>query len=715
MNSNAIPRRKQPTAACRGQRGISMVLVLTIASAVMLGCLALLGAGFAIVNKIHLTNVGNLAALGAVSGMMAEQDPNNKVQAAELGAARVLQENKLIGTETSIDQISADGSDWGQLTFGQYFPKNPGSSGPCGSDDDDYPCFLEIPRDQLASAFAVEVELDSSGVNPQEMPFGGTFGSGVFGVSSETVAAVVPRCIVTVLDMSLSTTGANYRADSLPEGGASNPCCNVDPDKPCHHPDNSCTYDDSTEYTKNRGMFVFDADKVEKDDGTLILEDDCSGVNGPDYEFSSLVSPDTMIWCLLAGDTRPSTQPVPFDETLHYRSDYRKVTFSSGEAVYVDQYTNRAEDFYGPQPWYDVLSGVNAMLREVRNQATSGDQVRFIAFDADLMYNSPQFSSDFDRYIQLTNPDNRGTVDQSGSTTPEIHPNFLDEDYGWYPRGTETSYTNLELALRGAVRYLTDPTKGCPAHALKIGVLATDGLTNCRQMMGGLPSQRCGGDYEDFLESRYNLLQSPVFVESDMNEIQWVVLHFGQSYVDPHIINKPDPEWTSDMGHPGQYLIPQRASEVGFVTYKHPQPAGDPDANFSLTLSGYTNRNGSFVNVLDDDYLSRDAFDYMGRTDTHGTHRYFHGASGFLYDLSRRGVYCPLTSAGHPDFYYSTPDEDGRQRLRDDVRGGVTVERRSLYLESIQMQAAQCMRKLVKDIPYTLYPEPVKYVRVGDL
>lgn len=675
------------------QAGFYFVLSGILIAMVMLALVALVGTGLLTSNRTHLNNVANLAALAAVAEFndTTSLDWATKATAALQKANDVIAANSVKGPgDGTLGALSLnDPTDPnGFLQFGQWYDANEaGSPASCNNKA----CFKKISSGTTShTTNAVWIQLKTP--HPLFAPFGGILGASTYSITVNSMASVRPRCLMLGLDMSTSIVGEHHLGNLLPDKGAA-----------------------PTDPLRGKSLFAYPVEPLEwrsvRDpqlahdnlklspsefppsqeycDRYILAEKDAYDPSINDgYTAPATNRAEVLLWCLLAGDHRPLGSDVTSSPRRHYRSDYRRIPLTdaagNAEDYLVNTYVDPTAGYYGPQPWYDLMSAANAGLRQIQSQSTAVDHAGLLTFDREVRTPKIDLTKNLDLLIQLTNPRNRGTVSDGGTMeTYRVTPNFV--DFGLFPRLDTGGGTNLYSAAKAIIDDLSD-TNLCPAEAQKIGVLATDGLLNCT----GEGATDCSEDHPRFQEAR-NIFtgtsgsSSAPSISKLSREagISWVILHFGKDLVMPHFkVKKED----------GLIVNPMYAAEKGITAT-------------SMVDASETNVESEYDARFDGDNP-------------------FLGTGGFLYELAERGIYCPLIPpppsgaiCGSCTNCYDTegvlnsscfPSEGGIASYQEfDASGIVTSDGPVPYREmSVQEQAARCTTDLIKSVPYLLRPMP---------
>lgn len=762
--------------------GVYFVLSAVFIVAVILILLAMVGFSLYTYDRIKHQNVSNLAALAALGGYMNDNTltPGQRRQKAIDRANQVMQRdlNDYLGKEDKDAKhpgISMGGGEGGELTLGHWDHQNPKCQ---GVPDTPGMCFTAGGSADDINAMHLEANTPPS--NAILTPFGKFMGMGGLDIETEAYAGVRPRCLMFGLDVSPSIAGANFRmldvrlpyeADTLigqsddnmvcyrgRASGKFTGVCSVRRAYPVFLHSRLAYPKYPDDLWNLRFLSKEKIDKLELDpdgDGraNYNLDTNGDGVNDdfdiddddePDYPRLSNGLPDCnngrylrddkdypyaaphddqFVWCAHLKEKRPheEVRTVGGDYSLvHYRSDYEPDWGPDG-LVWVNRYANPDPEanYFGPEPWYSVMSAMNGALRVMKDHSTNADFAGLVAFSGRVRDIVP-LSQNYDPLIMATNPNNRGLNDAGGNEFhPVIEPNFIKR--GWYPilstkdDPSMTSFTNLNAAVVAITNELSKEGV-CPRNALRIGVLATDGLMNCTNPDGGVS---CGDKYDHF-KAAHDEFRNIIQTQTSGADIKWIVLHTGYQYLDLHIINKISPEWTvwQDLGggydtQPTKFLTFEKAGQLGGA-------------------SGYTA--GGAYNVVEFDHAPRQSKESTGRNifDNIWTSKErFNGANGYLFELARGGTYCPLTDTWNLNFapaqssnmdgtpaevcpadglietYYKPQDEEGLSycKLRDDLRTPNSKEDKPIYHMPQQDQAARCLLKWLAKLPYMLLPE----------
>lgn len=506
----------------RSESGLYIILVAVMLFMLMGLIVLVIGLGAIGTNKTRLQNAANSAALSALEAYI-NADPllvsyGQRADAALLRTNKMLGVNKMPGTAADLGnlELAPTLGDGGTLELGMWYAKNPDPGNPpCP----DFPCFvpnhdygLSPPPDINAARVFVRNQSN----NPLIINLAGIIGRSNFFLSSNSTAALAPRCIAYVMDISGSS-----KYETHPHGAqvTLNPCnfpgdppsCSLNNCDPQCNP-NDCPqcidwqrdpakYFPDSLFPANVGLVAFRANTVQGID--------CSdpGIYGSSSEISN--------WCNYERDPRGGfVPPFPF---RHNRNDYGTAESSPHGPVFFDKLWIQ-NVYEGPQPLVRNFLGFNAGLRFVEATQSPGDLSVVMAFTDDIRDRFPdpqqgqgELTPDLGFLIQLTNVENRGITDAFHvpiSGKPEIHPNFIDR--GWFPAPWVSggSHTNIVKALYVAASALHSE---CLPTSRKAIILASDGVSTCSVTNDSNPLPVCEKNWGRYLIAENQLLNTDIY------------------------------------------------------------------------------------------------------------------------------------------------------------------------------------------------------------
>ncbi len=531
--------RHSQRIAMKQESGLYIVLVAVMLFMLIGLVVLVIGLGAIGTNKTRLQNAANAAALAALEGYL-NADPSYTSYDAKAGAAvaranKLMTVNRMTGTSRDLGELvhgnptsgSVNGPA-GHINFGMWFakpvdPLNPNNH--CGGV---YPCFEDYNGTLIRDVNAARVSVNNQSDNPLVIGLAGLLGQQNFFLSSVATAALSPRCVAYLMDVSGSSQyetapGAdgvfNMCNPTLPSGqfpgaGCGHPSCNAS----CMPLD--CDHCYPSPPNPPGDPIIYYPDTLPANVGYGFLRgDNVAGLNCA--SISSFTSPEARFWCNYERDLRggaPTTAGF-----RHNRNDYRlmgtKMGNPSGPLMSVQVDTLYVDGLYnGPQPLTRNFLAFNAGLRLVNSASSPGDLSVVMAFTRDIRDRYPdpvedgkELTKDLGFLIQLTNVNNRGLRDWQGVVVPgmgEVHPNFIDR--GWFPLpsipgGDET---NLVLALNTAAEALHST---CLPTSRKAIVMATDGVSTCSVTNTDPLQPDCANSYAKYLQAEGQLLTDDLY------------------------------------------------------------------------------------------------------------------------------------------------------------------------------------------------------------
>jgi hypothetical protein len=505
------------TTRKNNEHGIYLVVGTALIVLLLLLAALVIGLGFLSTSAARMQRVSNLVALAALENFSQNTELYQDRASSALDRANTLfAANPLPGFDTTFGGIgfAGDSATGGDLELGQWLIEDDGTTNPDPCSDS-YPCFSPNPHPSGApaesTANAVRVRIQNSNSNPLRFPLEKLFAGTSEQVEAEAIATIIQRCVVFVVDTSLSTYFSSHYV-SPPDDGRiirygdfATQWTNIAPEfcggltadisddvKVCSVP-KWPGYDDSIPPPLPTSRLIHSELSVPFLRGS-VRDADCDQDHLPmEYWW----------WCNLT-ETRDPDTGTPPDLKRRYQSDYipRTVWYADGTSaeILVDSFI---DDTYGqihhPRPFGDFFLGFNAGLRKLNQQRSASDRSALLGMKGNIGGRYPIPASNGGReltdnigiLIQITNLDNRGTITwrPDASSDPanaheEVRPNFL--DYGIYslindPFNAAAASkwevnTNLVLALNTAASILTNE---CSASSQKIIVLASDGISTC--------------------------------------------------------------------------------------------------------------------------------------------------------------------------------------------------------------------------------------------
>lgn len=480
-----------------------------------------IGLGAIGTNKTRLQNAANSAALAALEGYV-NADPSlltfsDKANAAILRANAILSKNSMPGAGRDLGELGLfpAGGAGGLVEFGMWFTKAPDPLNPTNHCSGDYPCFETYNPPNVADVNSARVLVHNQADNPLIVSIAGIIGRSNFFLSANSTAALAPRCVAYLMDVSGSAQyethpGANSVVNRC------NPAVGGCGDAMC---DATCRPFLCDQCYPNGDPFKFyppDPENV----GLGFLRQSEVQPGGTDINCSNIGvfgSSDAHAWCNYFRDPRPGAPVLPF---RHNRHDYDVETAKIDgvlQPILVDKLFVPGV-YEGPQPLTRNFLAFNTGLRYVESTSSPGDLSVVMAFTSNIRDRYPdpaiagqgELTKDMGFLIQLTNLENRGMKKWDGDTAglaPEIHPNFIDR--GWFPVPVlDGDATNLVKALHVAANALHSE---CLPTSRKAIVLATDGVSTCSVTNDPNPQPVCATSYANYLTAENQLLNTDIY------------------------------------------------------------------------------------------------------------------------------------------------------------------------------------------------------------
>ncbi|RIL12639.1 MAG: hypothetical protein DCC75_00010 [Proteobacteria bacterium] len=353
---------------------------------------------------------------------------------------------------------------------------------PCNGD---YPCWIPNPYPSGGAALtanSVKIEAQNRTSDLISAPFSGIFGGSGIQLGAEATATLVDRCFAMVLDTSLSLGELSHRTRG------------ARPNNPAIPPNTL-----SVPSGPPASLFAMRANNTQN-------------CNLP------LATAEQYFWCNMP-DLRPAGSWI--DNNTFYQSDYVLRSTPFGQ-MQLNNIINSAQGYFGVEPFRTYMLAFNGLIRWLQAQASPGDRAMFIAYTGTpfrfIYPNDPDgagpqlgpVSDDMGFFAQLTNFENIGWRDVSGSTTPELHPNAA--DFGIMPLFTSNlveGSTNIVEAIIQAANTLNTQ---CPVNSRKAILLASDSVSSCSYNPGppvGPPNgigRVCNDSYSTYLAAENQLL-----------------------------------------------------------------------------------------------------------------------------------------------------------------------------------------------------------------
>lgn len=244
-------------------------------------------------------------------------------------------------TVSHVDSAAAVGS----VFPGTWHYEKPDGSDPCAND---YPCFNAAPLNGRYNAF--QVELSQSIAAPLQLMFLRLLGFEHVRTAAVSTAAVIPRQIVILLDLSNSVVADTHPADVA-----------------------RAAYKLADGYDCSRALCNAGA---------------CPGIARSD-------DPNSMdYWLSEMYRQMPDIRNTD-DPRAHFKQDYTCLRVQddgpedgSAPSYYlIDTYQNPARGHFGPEPLTSILRSINQALTIMEQSAQAGDGVALMGFDRTLLHN----------------------------------------------------------------------------------------------------------------------------------------------------------------------------------------------------------------------------------------------------------------------------------------------------------------------------------------
>lgn len=506
------------------------IILVAVMLFMLMGLIVLvIGLGAIGTNKTRLQNAANSGALSALEAYINSADPvyQTRADAALLRTNQILSLNKMPGTADPLGDLdlanSGGAEEGGFLEFGMWYAKDPDPSTPTTPCGGVFPCFEpdhNYSQSPPPNINAARVFVKNQSANPLVIKLAGLIGRSNFFLSSNSTAALAPRCVAYLMDVSGSS-----KYETHPPGTTItlNPC-NFPGDPPsCSSPqcDSQCNPNDCSQcinWQWNPAKY-FPNDSQHPDHiGHAAFRQSSilpSGVPVDCTDPDAYSNSEVWAWCNYERDPRGGVIPTfPFRHN-HWDYDIASAAETSPFGpVYIDKLWIPGV-YEGPQPLVRNFLAFNAGLRFVDATQSPGDLSVVMAFTSDIRDRFPdpaqqgyELTNDLGFLIQLTNVENRGVTDATHSPIagmPEIHPNFVDR--GWFPISGDSS-TNLVKSIYVAAQALHSE---CLPTARKAIVLATDGVSTCSVTNDSNPLPVCGKTWPNYLTAENQLLNTDIY------------------------------------------------------------------------------------------------------------------------------------------------------------------------------------------------------------
>ncbi len=749
---SSAPKSTSPHVRTRGFILPFFALILIF---VLLPMLALLiGNGFLLSDSSKLQSIANSAALAALEEWSRNPatTPGDRASAARRRATEIINQNSIYSSQLSAATV-VPGTTLpevgGILRFGSYFEQNncvPGTicTPECGTQPENYPCFIERPISAPNQINAVQLRLSTSVTEFGLVYFANQFFNPHQKIVANATASTFSRCVTMLLDVSLSTTEETHNSsldsDSLinESGDGHNPIFSRAPSE------------SSLLHVKpnNQALFAFRdplptdfiCRNLETTPASWSLENFIWCATRP-FRSTATNPPWSNDYIYGSGPDESSNWRFP-DTPVHFKEDYRRLATTARGPIWYDFRVTPTYD--GPQPLTAFLDGFNSALRIMRGVRTGLDLATVKAFVGSEI---PPFGilagpvtsrliPNIDNLIIATNADNRGVT--GARTTAEVTPNFL--THGWVPLAADvpepaipnSGNTNIVGILDRAIQQLADPAQ-CPAGSQRHIILATDGLPNCWYMgrwgspgwpTGNTPLDQSDGSTFGCSNSGPNLYNyqraeeqllgnhiTPGVAEFQAgngrrailqrlldNQISLSVILRGKA-IDPNFRNirkNPGATCSNSAGTASQscYLSPTEAAGMGFG---------------GLGLKG-TSCGRASCDFFDDSpscddpgsCSNFDAYQNLGKPNF--VFRRPNAVFGHMA-FETGGVFCPLQDPSPTDPYNCKDSADPAlvsDRLCDQNRVDGARQSDSVYQRDLSQQAASCMIDAIGYSPFSL-------------
>jgi|GEM_PF-1810735 len=685
-------------------------MVFFVVAAVTL-CGVVIASGILAVNRTRFSNAVNNAALTVLEDFVRNTESelyDVRAKHARDRANNVILNSPMVplfGMEGSPDLgiLGFEGSPGtgGVIIFGNWMVEG---TGPCREDHPAYPCFVpvdppsEIPISQIRIN-AVKIQAKTR--SPFKLPFGFFIGRDEFKVGFESIAALVPRRIVLLVDAGHSSFWETHKG--WIESAMKAPLGPSQPQNlPCRPNDNLFKY--PTYYICPRDAALFAFGYGDGSDGVGVITPTDGNFSRCHTDPTVYNQPQGKIWCNMAwinqdgyqvyrcrgasgaaGPCEPwNNQPsVPAfqnaevslgtGETDHYPNDYMAFynvpLGPSGGAplknLWIDVHTK-------PKPFSSFMAAFNSVAHMLQDQRSVSDKAKIMGFKKAIFHEYPAsgwgFSSDLEFIEQITNVNN---IKPNAGPSGPIEPNYVRLGYVPSPDPNDQyAGSAFVRALEAALADLAN-TEFSPTSARKIIIAATDGMMNCSKESGDWV---CGNRWEYFRYSENYLFSDdalPGRPSCENNQpcsllqrlqkakVAVSIIHSG-SHVGPHYLNK--------QTESGKWLDYEIAQALGYGALPRDFPGSAPDRWFvdptsvgcgsmgqppcDCTPEGGSNPCEGGVDEFAFYHAGED-WDHDGKVDV-----VFYRAAGDLAHLALKtgGIYIPQNELFiHPD-YPDDPD-----------------------------------------------------------
>ncbi len=721
-----------------GERGLYLILIAFFLFVLVALCALVIGLGFLSTNKTRMQNIANAASIGALDSFVQSRNAagtpspyETRRTEAITRANEIIQANRrLPGVRLDLGDVGAapNGGNGGTLTLGMWYSERPASGNPCGSSATNYPCFVANPpgASGTASANAIKLEIKTQSNNPLILPFAWVMGNAGVEASTSSIARLVQRCVVFLLDVSISTVqethiSTDYRKDSLPP-----PCVPVELGGNCTAAQQNAMYPTpaiAAETPNPVSMFAYLTNNL---GGLKYLTPTPAPPNPNPCQNLNNYGPDEFFYFCNMPPLRNGTPAASSSDPLHFRSDYRLMDSKWGR-VAVDSYYQSMSGYFGPQPLSRFFLAFNAGIRAVQQVRSPGDKAMIYVFQGDVIGSEPAatppsftMAEDMNMMVQLTNILNRGAVDARGTpiaNIPVVTPNFITQ--GWFPYAasfvdTIGSTSNQAKALWDAIQVLSQ----CPDSARRVIVLASDGVPSCRVSRGLTqatispnPAVDCQipAGYTDFyvnyLDARQAIL-GPIKDELVKRGISVTTL-LDSAAIEPNFLNVTVAPGTPTPS--SQWINPDDAAKYGFCGTGEggcpaffnsspsvgPSTAYDTWRNAVLPGGGVNCLQGAINDPARDCSEGHFAFQFSNVPQLGVKFRDPNALWGQLA-IDTGGVICPLFDTCNPAWYaVATPPA-----LLAGVRQGLSQINCAPLNQSKAQQAINCVLASVGIDPY---------------
>ena len=371
----------------------------------------------------------------------------------------------------------------GTIIPGNWYQELPPPSYPCGCGTcacpgGKYPCF--VPNDNQScpnqGANAFQIELRQSSASSIRTVFLKLLGFQNMRTSAFSTAAVVPRRLAVLIDLSPSVTGETHLQDPTDLTISRLPAFKLDPSISC----------------------IGDLPSINPCSSSFGTG--CGGIVHSD-DFSSIEGQFGRMWQYATATARGSNPSVP---TVHYWDDYKCYEVQddgdedgiSGAAHYlVDTFQDPMAGYYGPEPLSTIFRSIYESLELMEETAQPGDGIILMGLDRTLLRNRVIPASESGSYrlapISVGNAD----YDRIKAIT-HVDPNQAPATYAddlrlrisnhtMFPRVSPVSnsnrrsgiWTNLKYAMWEGLRALVNDSSA--GYADLEMVVFSDFLANC--------------------------------------------------------------------------------------------------------------------------------------------------------------------------------------------------------------------------------------------